>query len=987
MKNLVLLLSFLALSVAAAAQKGIIRGVVMDGELGEPLMSATVIISGTTNGAITDLDGNFEITTDAGNNAIEISYIGYKTITITDIEVKPNEVTLLNNLVLNEDSDMGIEVVVTAEAIESNEVAIINIKSKSPGMIDGISSDKIRQIGDGNVAEATKRVTGVSVEGGKYVYVRGLGDRYSKTTLNGVDVPGLDPDRNSLQMDIFPTSLISNIIVSKTFTADLPADFTGGLLNIDTKEFPEEEQLSISASTSFNPQYHFNNNFLSYEGGSTDFLGFDDGTRSLPVGAGANIPTPFTPGVSDAQVTNFIQRFSPTLDAQKQMSLLDFSAGISYGNQINLRKKGSDEVSNKKLGYIFSLSYKSNYQHYDQVSYGEFQRSINPNNYELVTADVRNGALSERNFLVGAMGGLAYKTNVSKIKLTLLHLQNGVSTAGEFDIMNDANAVGQSGYEAVSDNLEYNQRSLSNLLLSGSHVFDASKWEIDWKLSPTYSTSFDPDIRKTAFSFDGNYSFAPGEAGNPSRIWRSLNELNATAKIDLKKRFDNPIDLELKFGAAHNFKLRNYEIQLYEILFRNSQVWAGPDPSLVLSPDNIYTGDNRPNSSYFQSGNSNPNPNAYSSNVNNTGAYVSSTFTLFNKLKSTIGLRAEYYVQHHTGRDIAYASGDFVNGNNLVNAKVLESFNLFPTVNLTYTVVPKVNLRGSYSRTIARPSFKELSYAQILDPITNRIFNGSLFAYASTIDGQQTVTWDGNLKETNIDNVDLRWEWFMPRAQFVSISAFYKNFNNPIELVRIPEQQTSAEYQPRNVGTGRLFGAEFEFRNDFGFISEALEALSFNTNITVVHSAITMTDLEYNARKAYERTGETIGRTRDMAGQSPWVINAGISYTNNDIGTNVGLFYNVKGPTLFIVGTGLIPDIYTQPIHSLNFSYNQKLGKNKNTVLEFQVSNLLNWKDQILYQSFNAENQVFSSVNPGITFSLGVNHKFDFKAKTVEEEL
>ncbi len=986
MKNLILLVFLSIVALSATAQKGIIRGVVMDGSMGEPLFSATVVIKGTTNGAITDLDGNFEIRVEPGTVALELSYIGYKTITVEGIEVKANDVTVVNNIVLNEDSDMGIEIVVTAEAIESNEVAIINIKTKAAGMIDGISSDKIRQIGDGNVAEATKRVTGVSVEGGKYVYVRGLGDRYSKTTLNGVDVPGLDPDRNSLQMDIFPTSLISNIIVNKTFTADLPADFTGGLLNIDTKEFPEEQQLSISFSTAYNPQYHFNNDFLSYEGGSTDFLGFDDGTRALPAGAGANVPTPFTPGLTDEQVTNFIQRFDPTLDAQKQMSFLDFSAGISYGNQINLRKKGSDQPTNKKLGYIFSLSYKSNYRHYDQAAFGEYQRDIDPNNYDLVTANIQRGSLSERNFLLGAIGGLAYKTNTSKLKLTVLHLQNGESRAGEFNISNIASAVGQSGYDAVSDNLEYNQRSLSNVLLSGSHIFDATKWEVDWKLSPTYSTSSDPDIRKTAFSYDGTYSFASGEAGNPSRIWRSLNELNTTAKIDLKKRFDTEIDLELKFGVSHNFKLRNYDIQLYEILFENGQSWDRPDPSLVLAPDNIYTGDNRANSAYIQSGNSNPNPNEYSSNVSNTGAYISTSFTLLNKLKSTIGLRAEHFVQRHTGRDIAFASGDLVNGNNLQNEKVLESINLFPTINMTYTVVPKVNIRGSYTRTIARPSFKELSYAQILDPITNRIFNGSLFAYSSTIDGQQTVTWDGNLKETNIDNVDLRWEWFMKRAQFISFSAFYKNFNNPIELVRIPEQQTSAEYQPRNVGNGRLFGGEFELRKDLGFISESLEALSFNTNVTVVYSAITMTDLEYKARKSYEREGETIGRTRDMAGQSPWVINAGVSYTNNSLGTNVGLFYNVKGPTLFIVGTGLIPDIYTQPIHSLNFSYNQKLGKNKNTILEFNISNLLNWKDQTLYQSFNAESQVFTSLNPGITFSLGVNHKFDFKPRTLNTE-
>ena len=987
MKNLILL-SFLILSALSSfAQKGTIRGVAMDGAMGEPLFSATVVIKGTTNGAITDLDGNFEIQVEAGTVAIELSYIGYKTITVEEIEVKADEVTVLDKIVLNEDSDMGIEVTVTAEAIQSNEVGLINIKTKSASMIDGISSDKIRQIGDGNVAEATKRVTGVSVEGGKYVYVRGLGDRYSKTTLNGVDVPGLDPDRNSLQMDIFPTSLISNIIVSKTFTADLPADFTGGLLNIDTKEFPEEKKLSISLSTSFNPQYHFNSNYLTYDGGATDFLGFDDGTRALPSGTGTNVPTPFTPGISDAQVTDFIKRFNPTLGARKEMSMLDFSGGVSFGNQITLRKKGSEKASNRKLGYIFSLSYKSSYKHYDQVEYGEYQRDINASEYEMVTASTQKGSLSERNFLIGAIGGLAYKTNTSKIKLTLLHLQNGESRAGQFNIENFAGAVGQSGYEAVSDNLEYNQRSLSNLLLSGSHIFDASKWEIDWKLSPTYSTSSDPDVRKTAFSYDGKYSFASGEAGNPSRIWRSLNELNATAKIDLKKEFTiNDFDLELKFGASHNFKLRNYNIQLYEVLFQRPQTWDGPDASAVLSSDNIYTGSNTVNSSYIQSGNANPNPNEYSSNVNNTGIYVSTGFTILEKLKTTLGIRAEYFLQNHTGRDIAYASGDVVNGNNLANDKVLESINIFPSVNLTYSVRPKMNLRGSYTRTIARPSFKELSYAQILDPITNRIFNGSLFAYSSTIDGERVVTWDGNLKETNIDNVDLRWEYFLKRAQFISVSGFFKNFTNPIELVRIPEQQTSAEYQTRNVGNGRIFGGEFEFRKDLNFITPALADLSFNTNVTVVYSEITMTDLEYNARKAYERDGETIKKTRDMAGQSPWVINAGLSYTNNKLGINLGVFYNVKGPTLTIVGTGLIPDVYSQPIHSLNFSYNQKLGKDQNTIIEFNVSNMLNSKNESHFQSYNAASQVFSSFNPGVTFSLGVNHNFNMKTKVLPTE-
>ena len=299
-----------------------------------------------------------------------------------------------------------------------------------------------------------------------------------------------------------------------------------------------------------------------------------------------------------------------------------------------------------------------------------------------------------------------------------------------------------------------------------------------------------------------------------------------------------------------------------------------------------------------------------------------------------------------------------MNGNNLVNDKVLETFNLFPSTNIIYSITPKQNIRTSYSRTIARPSFKELSYAQILDPITNRIFNGGLFSYNGT--------WNGNLKETNIDNLDLRWE-LSKNNDFYSVSGFYKHFNNPIELVRIPEQQTSTEFQPRNVGNGDVYGVELELRKSF------IKNFYFNTNVTLVKSQITMTETEYQARKQYERLNENIDNTRVMAGQSPFVINTGISYKNDKIGLNVGLFYNVKGQTLSIVGTGLSPDVYDESFHSLNLSVSQKI---KNTSIDLRVQNILNDRVESFYHSYKAEKQVFNSVNPGVTLTLGVSHKF-----------
>jgi outer membrane receptor protein involved in Fe transport len=958
----------LLISTIAYSQKGTIRGTVFDGSTGETLVGVSVVIKDTYTGTATDLDGKFSLDAEAGNYDLQLSFISFQPMTVEAVEVKAGEVTILNNLKLNESTVQLNDVVITARAIRNNEASLQTMKRKSSVMLDGISAAKIELIGDATAVEAAKRVTGVTIENGKYIYVRGLGDRYSKTTLNNVDIPGLDPDRNSLQMDIFPSNLIDNMVVSKNFTADMPADFTGGMLNVETKDFPDNKILNVSVSTSFNPDMHFNEDYLTYDDGNTDFLGMDDGTRALPDRARRpNIPTPIS-GASESEVVDFILSFNPQLAAKRQNSFVDYSAGISIGDQIDLRKDQENINNSPKLGYIFSLSYKSDYKYYDDVVYGKYQKSITPDTYDMQYATRQNGQMGEHNVLVGLLGGLTYKTNFNKIRLTAMRLQNGESRAGKFDINNNASATGQSGYFAKSDNLEYNQRALTNFMLNGTHVFQESGWEIDWRLSPTFSTSDDPDIRKTAFTYrsETDASFNAGAGGNPARIWRELSEFNGTAKVDITKDYKfNGNNAVLKFGASHNYKERDYEILFFDIQFFGSQSWSDPDPSKVLDPENLFP--NRPNNIYYQSGNNNPNPNAYSSNVNNTGLYVSNEFFPVGKLKSILGLRMENYIQRHTGRDQSYASGDTRNGQNLDNDKVLESLDFFPSVNLIYALSDKHNLRASYSRTIARPSFKELSFAQILDPISNRIFNGSLFTYSD---------WDGNLTETRINNLDLRWELFFKRSQNISASVFYKQFNNPIELVRIPEQQTSTEYQPRNVGDGTLYGLEFEFSKNLNFITPLLANFNLNGNVTLVESMIEMTDAEYNARKSYEKTGESIKETREMAGQSPYVINAGFSYSNFDNGVDAGLFYNVKGPTLSIVGAGLFPDIYIEPFQSLNFSINKKFGDDQKTAIDFKISNILNENRKSYYDAYKAEKQTSNSINPGRTFGLGLSYKF-----------
>ncbi len=734
------------------------------------------------------------------------------------------------------------------------------------------------------------------------------------------------------------------------------------MVNIDTKDFPEEKIFDISLGLGYNPAMHFNSNFLDYEGGAYDFLGFDDGTRALPDRARTNpetgrIPNPVV-GYTDQEVNDFVSSFDSNLGVSPQNSLMDFDFGLTYGNQVSLN-------NGNKLGYIFSGSYRNEREHFDRVIYGEYQRLRDePENLNKIPAQVLEGTQSERNIVLAGLGGLAYKTDRSKYRLTLMHIQNGESLAGQYEIFDNDDAVGKSGYIAGSDNISYNQRSITNLLIGGKHTSPESGWEVDWRLSPTFSTITDPDIRKTAYTFQSDTIFAGGAAGFPNRIWRFLTEINVAGKIDVLKSYTyNDADAKLRFGASHTYKNRDYEILSYDLLSFGSTsiVDVSTDPQEILKPDNIF-----PNGLelYYQSGNPIPNPNEFQSNSNTTGFYVSNEFNPITRLRMVLGLRAENFVLRHTGRNST-------NTISLDDSVVLNSFDLFPSANFIYSlgVEENQNLRASYSRTIARPSFKEMSFAGIIDPITNRTFNGGL----TPIDN-----WDGNLRETFINNIDLRYEYFMPGNQLISLSAFYKSFKDPIEIVLLPQGGTNVNVQPRNVGNGQLYGVEFEVRKSLNFMSESLSKFAFSSNITFVNSQITMTDLEFDLRYAsgFLKEGEVPSRTRQMAGQAPYIVNAGFSYEDPDNSFDAGLYYNVKGPTLTIVAFGVNPDVFSEPFHSLNFSLNKSFGEDERTSVSFKVSNILNDDREQFFRGFGGTEEYYEFFSPGTSISLGLNYSF-----------
>jgi len=937
------------------AQQATIRGTVYEDATGEPLPGVTVFVEGTTTGAMTDFDGKFSLSIAPGTYNLRVSFISYETINIKGLKAEADKVSLLDNLKLK-DADFELaEVVVSAEMIRNSEEALLTVKKKSANLIDGISAANFRKIGDSDAASSMKRVPGVSVEGGKYVYVRGLGDRYTKATLNGMDIPGLDPDRNTLQMDIFPTNVIDNIIVLKTFTADLPADFTGGVVDIATKDFPEQKKANITMSLGYNPDMHLNSNYLTYKGGKTDFLGFDDGSRKIP--ATSNIPL-FSEVIADpngekgVRYRQILEGFNPTLAAKREQNFIDYSMGASLGNQFTAKKA--------TWGYNVAFSYKYKTTYFKQAEYGRYGLSADPDVTEMDRREFRKGDFGSSDVLLSGMAGLAVKTKHAKYKLNLLHLQNGESKAGIFDYEKTNQG---STFHGFQHNLEYGQRALTNLLLSGNHYFDGDKWQVEWKLSPTISKMEDPDIRFTRYE-DRNGSYAIStESGFPERIWRNLKEKNVAGVLNLTKEFTfNGQGARLLFGGAYTYKRREFSILNYALNIRNVDLTGNPDE--LFFPDNLWPmNGNVSKGTTYEAPFVPTNPNQFDANTRNAAAYISTEINLLSRLKTIVGVRMENYVQRYTGQDQ-------LGTNVLNNDKVLDDVNFFPSVNLIYGLSENQNLRFSFAKTIARPSFKELSYAEIFDPITGHTFVGGLFRDANDIEGK--VYWDGNLKSADILNIDLRWELFQRNAQTLSLSAFYKQFTNPIELVQYVT--LIGAFQPRNVGDGKVLGAEFEMRQSLSQLSQSVRNISVTANITLTQSSIKLSKTEYESRVDNARTGQTVGQSRDMAGQAPYLINVGLSYDGGEKGFwkgfEGGLYYNVQGETLQIVGIADRPDIYSKPFNSLNLNLNKSLGESNKFQIGLKVDNLLNARKESVFKSYGATDQYYSKLSSGTTFQL-----------------
>ena len=716
------LFAALLFSLISYAQNGIIRGTVYEDETNEALFYANAQIPSTGAVAFTDFDGNFELNLEPGTYDLEISFLGLATLTISNVKVEAGKVTAFENLRLKPSTNELMTVTVTASAMRNTESALLDVKKKSATVMDGISAQNFKRVGDGNAAAAVTRVPGVSIQGGKYVFVRGLGDRYTKTQLMRMDIPGLDPDRNSLQMDIFPTNILQNIVVLKTLTADLPADFSGGLVNIELVDFPTKKTLNISSSLGYTPGMHLVEG-LGHQGSVTDFLGFDSGFRNNP------LPNQYiyegipNPALDDPITTQLTEGFKPVLAAQSRTMPLNGTLGISGGNQIK-------KDNGKTVGYNGSFSYKANTDFYGSMSgdssrmYEQnFYRKGNlPDQYTLQADRTQIGSLAVSNIFMSGLFGYSIKDDNDKYRFTMMHLQNGETRTGKFI---ETSSI-ENSFVGARDNLEYSERSITSVLFNGQHSRDDNKLKIDWRIAPTFSRIADKDIRSTSYRTEDNtFAIAPGETGFPNRIWRNLNEFNLANRIDFTRTHEvRGRDAKLKYGASYTFKYRDYEILRYQLRAKS----LGSLPDLTGDADELLTDafiwDVVSDAGTYYSGNYEAN-NAYQGIQSNLAAYVNEEFSVNALMKVVVGLRLERYDQFYTGVDQQEAAAPGT-GLNYYYEPVLNNFNLFPTANFIYSVNENSNLRLGAFRTVARPSFKEKSAAQIEDVLTGITFIGNL---------------------------------------------------------------------------------------------------------------------------------------------------------------------------------------------------------------------------------------------------------------------
>lgn len=967
MKYIFILFFITLISSQAFAQNGILTGVIVEEETGEEMIGVNIYIPGISKGTVTDVSGNYNISLAPGSYTVEYSYISSQKQIIEDIIIEEGEVTRMNVVMAPVNEELE-EVMISAVRIDNNEASLLRLRQRSLPVQDGISSQEINRTGFSNSAESMKQVTGASVEGGRYIVMRGLGDRYSVSSMDGVSLPTTDPYKNSAGLDLIPVGMVDNIVVKKTFSPELPGNFTGGAVDITTKSLPDNLFLKLSTSISYNDQTSFNSDFL---GDPVDNkysrLGYDDGSRKRKnLWQNNEHLSRLNRYLIDIQNNNLsqseINSFNNTMRSfsDRPFTVQNETPGLNHG--FNLMLGNRIEAGKGKVGYNVGLNYSKEYTQYDQREINSYTARIPDGSgiSRMQAFQLNRGTESLDEVTNGIIGAVTYQFN-SNHELTVMSMYNNSATESVMDMPLGSYPGALSSGTYNNRAISYTQRELMNSQLKGKHYFE--DFNIKWSGNYIQSSQYEPDTRYIGSPVDnsGQYFFVR-EVQLPFHFFRDLQDSQYNLKLDTEYNLFNRFNI--KTGGSFSRKDREFDEFRYQIenngtdsaydefiSFReasgNYEHFFAPENAGVVGLDSngdpilglTYRDQTRPE-------------NSYTGFEQVTAFYTMGVFEITKKLKTFAGVRVE--------------KTDFSVQSSASNAEkgTIDEIDILPSVNLIYGLTEKSNLRLSATQTLARPNMRELAPFASFDLL-----------------GGFPVVGNPDLTRTNITNLDLRYELFPGASELVAISTFYKNFENPIVL-ELDVASDQPQYGYINTSTGRLFGFELELRKELDFISPWLRNFKFSTNFTYINSRVDMSDREFETR---EQLDASIKPYRSFPFQSPYIVNLNLIYENPDIGLDGSVYANLSGPRLTANGSGAAPDIFeingkldenrnltsVTPVPDLNFRIGKSFQNGFSAALT--ISNLLDF-DVIQYQEDNDQYFINSAYNPGRTFKLSFTY-------------
>jgi TonB-dependent receptor len=903
-------------SMVFAQGNGSIGGKVADKTTNEVLIGANIIIIGTTTGASTDIDGIYSIKNLApGKYTLRYSFISYQSLTVENVEVKPGGETKIDVSLQPASTELD-EVVITAEALKSTETSILKIQKNSDAIVDGVSAELISKNNSSDGTDVLKRMTGVTISEGKYAFVRGVGDRYNNTLLNGANLPSTDPEKKSFSYDLFPASLIENVITSKTFTPDKPADFSGGLVEINTVEFPSRFILDVSTSTSYNNQINLKN-YVGYNGGGSDYLGYDDGTRDLP--ATINSTRVGRGTYNSTELQNIGLSFKNNWETKANKAPLNGSFKINVGDKF--------DFEDNYLGYIASLTYSNS------VSFKKRESSIytfeGPRFQK--EGNFYNSAVSW-----GALLNLSYKfTGNHKISFKNIYNQNADDEVAAYE---GIQYYGPDFRKTTA--FRYISRSLlSNQLIGEHHLGFFNGLQFGWNINYANSKRDEPDTRHYVYKrndINDNSTEPLRFLMDPSyanRFFSKLDDNNRGGGADLKiNLFENPDMPKVKLGVNFDGKDRDFDARIFG--FRNvpGGNFLREDSILQLPVQNIFQPENI-NPTFIEITEITKLSDTYTAEQEVFATYLKTDFLLFSKLKVVTGVRYEKSTQTLSSFS---TTGQPINVDS-------DYRDVLPSVNLTYLFNEQINFRLGYSKTLARPEFRELAPFSYYDFISS-----------------ENVIGNPELKRAMIDNYDIRIEMFTGPGELTALSFFYKKFTDPIEQVYLSASEFSPIRSYQNAKDATNYGIELEVRKNLNFLTSLFDNISFVGNVSLIKSEINV-----------ETTGFQESN-RPLQGQADYILNLGLYYDSFENGLSSSLIYNKVGDRIDRVGFANIGDVIEKPRNQLDFSVSKNIFKNFN--LKLAVKDILA-EDYLFIQKAPGGDKVSERYKTSSTISVGLSYK------------